>query len=573
MTSRREAINLEGISFNYIRTEIPAVNDANLTIYEGEIFGIMGKTGVGKTTLVRTMNGLIPLSIPGKLQGKVTVMGLDTQKHTRGEITSQVAMVFDDPESQIFGLSVWEDMVMSLELAGLPRDDIRRRVDYALERTRLTGYEDRFPYLLSGGEKQRLVIATALARMTPILILDEPTSELDPIGTDEVFQTIRRLREERTMTIIIVSHKSEKLAEVADRLALMDEGTIKLVAPKEKFFANVDLLTDSGVKSPQVTELGRHLKEKYQKTYGYPTDLEEARRRLKKIIKKPIKKKSPPKKSKHEAVPLVTVKDLHHKYKSDIGDVHALKGVSLDIYPSDFIALVGQNGSGKTTLVKHFNKLLTPTEGSVLVEGDDTRQKNMLDLVPKVAYSFQNPDHQIFQTRVEDEISFGPGNIGFSGLELEEAVDEAIEAVGLVGREEENPFFMGKGERQKVATASIIAMRPKLLVIDEPTTGMDWLTGKSTMEMAEKLNKEGKAIIVITHDMVIVAEYAKRVVAMMQGNVLIDGSPDEVFNKPEVLKESFLEPPQISQLMSEFVEGGAVLTVAEAAQLINSLGE
>ena len=572
MSSRKEAIKLEGITFNYIKTETPAVNNANLTIYEGEIFGIMGKTGVGKTTLVRTMNSLIPLSIPGKLQGKATVMGLDTQKHSRGEITSKVAMVFDDPESQIFGLSIWEDMVMALELAGLPRDDIRRRVDYALERTRLIGYEERFPYLLSGGEKQRLVIATALARMTPILILDEPTSELDPIGTDEVFQTIKRLRDERTMTIVVVSHKSEQLAEVADRLALMDEGTIKLVAPKEEFFANVDLLTDSGVRSPQVTELGRHLKEKYQKTYGYPSDLEEARRRLKKIIKKPIKKSAPIKR-KDETVPLVAVKDLHHKYKSDRGDVHALKGVSLDIYPTDFIGLVGQNGSGKTTLVKHFNNLLKPTEGSVLVEGEDTRQKTMLELVPKVAYSFQNPDHQIFQTKVEDEISFGPNNIGFSGLELEEAVDEAIEAVGLVGREEENPFFMGKGERQKVATASIIAMRPKLLLIDEPTTGMDWLTGKSTMEMAEKLNKEGKAIIVITHDMVIVAEYAKRVVVMKDGNVLIDGPPDEVFNKPEVIKESFIEPPQISQLMNEFVEGGAVLTVAEAAQLINSLEE
>jgi energy-coupling factor transport system ATP-binding protein len=406
--------------------------------------------------------------------------------------------------------------------------------------------------------------------MTPILVLDEPTSELDPIGTDEVFQTIKRLREERTMTIVVVSHKSEQLAEVADRLALMDEGTIKLVASRDEFFANVDLLTDSGVRAPQVTELGRHLKEKYQKSYGYPSDLEEARKRLKKIIKKPIKK-TPLIKSKDEDNPLIVVKDLHHTYKSDIGDVHALKGVDLDIYPSDFIGLVGQNGSGKTTLVKHFNNLLKPTDGSVLVEGEDTRQKTMLELVPKVAYSFQNPDHQIFQTKVEDEVSFGPNNIGFSGLELEEAVDEAIEAVGLVGREEENPFFMGKGERQKVATASIIAMRPKLLVIDEPTTGMDWLTGRSTMEMAEKLNKEGKAIIVITHDMVIVAEYAKRVVVMKDGDVLIDGSPDEVFNNPEVLKESFVEPPQISQLMNEFVEGGAVLTVAEAASLINSL--
>ncbi|UCD73258.1 MAG: ATP-binding cassette domain-containing protein [Candidatus Bathyarchaeota archaeon] len=508
----------------------------------------------------------------GKLEGRAEVMGLDTRKHSRGEITSRVAMVFDDPESQIFGLSVWEDMVMSLELAGLSREEIQKRVDYALERTRLTGYMDRFPYLLSGGEKQRLVIASALARMTPILVLDEPTSELDPIGTTEVFDTIKRLREETAMTIIVVSHKSEQLAQVADRLALMSDGQVKLVAPKKEFFSNVDVLLKSGVRPPQVAELGSQLKEKYQKIYGYPTDLEEARKSLKKIIKKRI---SIPRRAEKmpEADPLIIIKDLQHMYKSESGDVHAIKGVNLEIMPYDFIGLIGQNGAGKTTLVKHFNKLLSATEGNVIVDGDDASRKTMLDLVAKVAYSFQNPDHQIFNTKVEDEISFGPGNLGFSGEELEEAVDEAVEAVGLVGREEENPFFMGKGERQKVATASIIAMRPKLLVIDEPTTGMDWLTGRSTMEMAERLNKEGKAIIVITHDMTIVAEYAKRVIVMMQGNILLDGPPEDVFNQPEVLKKSFIEPPQISQLMSEFVEGKAVLSVREAAEIINTLEE
>lgn len=572
MSSRKEAIKLEGITFSYHKVEIPAISDMNLTIYEGEIFGIMGETGAGKTTTVRTMNGLIPLSVPGKLKGRATILGMDTQKHTRGEITSKVAMVFDDPESQIFGLSVWEDLVMPLELQGLPSEEIKRRIDYALERTRLTGFEDKFPYLLSGGEKQRLVVAGALARMTPILVLDEPTSELDPIGTVEVFDTIKRLREEQRRTIVVVSHEAEALAEVCDRLALIHDGKIQLIAPTAEFFSNVDLLMEAGVRPPQVSELGRFLNTKFQRIYGYPPNLEEARKRLRKVIKKPIKNPIHHEK-KREVEPLVSVRGLTHVYSTEAGDVQALSGVNMDIYPDDYVALIGQNGSGKTTLVKHFSKLLEPTEGSITVDGEDTKKKTIFDLVHKVAYSFQNPDHQIFNTRVDDEIAFGPRNLGFSGAELEETVDEAIEAVGLVGKEEENPFFLGKGERKKVATASIIAMRPKLLVIDEPTTGMDWLTGRGAMELAKKLNSEGKAIIVITHDMRIVAEFAKRVIVMMQGNVLTEGSPEEIFAEPEILKKSYIEPPQIAQLMSEFTEGGAVLSVEEAARLINSLEE
>ena len=274
---------------------------------------------------------------------------------------------------------------------------------------------------------------------------------------------------------------------------------------------------------------------------------------------------------KAEHKPVIIVRDLWHVY---LGGIEALKGVSLEIYPREFIVILGQNGSGKTTLVKHFNGLLKPTRGEVIVYGMDTKTVSIAELAKKVGYVFQNPDHQIFSRTVREEIAFGPKNLKLSEEEIDERVAEAARILKIEEYLDENPFNLSWGLRQRVAIASILSMKPEVLIVDEPTTGQDHKTGREIMEILCKLNKEGITIIVITHDMKLAAEYAQRAIVMKEGHILLDGNIRDVFSKIEVLKEAYLMPPQITQLSLKLRKYGVptALRVEEFIQFLNDMG-
>nr|MDO8043885.1 ATP-binding cassette domain-containing protein [Candidatus Baldrarchaeota archaeon] len=274
---------------------------------------------------------------------------------------------------------------------------------------------------------------------------------------------------------------------------------------------------------------------------------------------------------KAEHKPVIIVRDLWHVYP---GGIEALRGVSLEIYPREFIVILGQNGSGKTTLVKHFNGLLKPTRGEVIVYGMDTKTVSIAELAKKVGYVFQNPDHQIFSRTVREEIAFGPKNLKLSEEEIDERVAEAARILKIEEYLDENPFNLSWGLRQRVAIASILSMKPEVLIVDEPTTGQDHKTGREIMEILCKLNKEGITIIVITHDMKLAAEYAQRAIVMKEGHILLDGNIRDVFSKIEVLKEAYLMPPQITQLSLKLRKYGVptALRVEEFIQFLNDMG-
>lgn len=259
---------------------------------------------------------------------------------------------------------------------------------------------------------------------------------------------------------------------------------------------------------------------------------------------------------------MIDVRDLWYEYRPG---QPVLKGISLSIEAGEYVALIGQNGAGKTTLAKHFNGLYNPSRGQVLVDGQPTNQGTVTQFATKVGYCYQNPDHQIFQSTIEAEVAFGPRNLGLSADEVEERVAEALAAVGLLERRAEEPWFVGKGERQRIAVASVLAMRPKAIVLDEPTTGLDWRGAREMLALVDRLNAAGHTIIVITHDMRLVAEHARRVVALCQGEVLIDAPPAEAFGHPDLLRRTFLKPPQITELALSMGEPPA-LTVAALAQ-------
>jgi energy-coupling factor transport system ATP-binding protein len=243
--------------------------------------------------------------------------------------------------------------------------------------------------------------------------------------------------------------------------------------------------------------------------------------------------------------PIIEVKDLQHIYPSG---THALCGINLSIYKGEFVALIGQNGSGKTTFAKHLNGLLHPTKGSVYVDGKDVSKHRVSEMAHTVGYCFQNPDHQIFCDTVEDEAAYGPKNLGLNKEEIEERVVEALGAVGLMHLKKQSPRYLSRGQRQRVAVAAVISMRPQVMIIDEPTTGQDYRDGLEMLQLIETLNKAGHTVLFITHDMAMVAHFARRTIAFRDGRILLDGDTRSVFSHPEILKGSFLTPPQISVL-------------------------
>lgn len=249
-----------------------------------------------------------------------------------------------------------------------------------------------------------------------------------------------------------------------------------------------------------------------------------------------------------------------------------LQDIDLTIDEGEFVAIIGQNGSGKTTLVKHFDGLLKPQRGIVRIGGEETTELTLAQLASKVGYCFQNPDHQIFHATVEEEIEFGPKHKGVKREEVSQHLEEVLETVGLEGFRDEYPFSLSRGQRQKLAVGSILAMNPPTIIVDEPTTGMDWRDGLAMMQLIEKLNDSGRTIIIITHDMRIVASYADRVVVMKQGRILADGPTRDIFSQPDLLAESYLEPPQITRIAQKLQDYGVpsdLLSVREASRVLS----
>jgi energy-coupling factor transporter ATP-binding protein EcfA2 len=574
-------IKVENFSFHYLtqNPETPALRDITLEVSEGECLAVLGPTGAGKSTLCLAMNGIVPQVLGGTTKGRVLVGGLDTQTEEVATLAQVVGLMFQDPESQLVGMTVEEELFFGAGNYGIPREEIQERIRWALNLLRLHGLERREPATLSGGEKQRVALAAILVMEPQILVLDEPTAELDPIGRSEVYAALQTLKKQVGITILITSHDSEELPNLADRVILMNEGRIVLQGSPEEVFQETKMLIRLGVRPPQVAQFWMGLKKDELATLGpVPISLDRAVEGFRQLIGNCVQivpdtnsQATPERNGRlvtESTDPIIRVKDLWYRYPAG---TLALQGINLDIWPGDYVAIIGQNGSGKTTLVKHFNGLLKPTKGSVLVAGRDTRETGTATLSHRIGYCFQNPDHQIFRPTVRDEVAFGPQNLGFEPERLEKSVKQALEMVGLEGLEGVYPFNMGKGQRQKLALASVIAMQPEVLVVDEPTTGLDWKTGAEVMKLVQMLNQTGHTIIVITHDMELVAQYVPRTVVLQNGNLLMDGPTRYVLSQTDELKKTYLEPPQITLFAQSLKEQGFppnILTVEMALRVV-----
>lgn len=544
------AIELNNVSYRYPRSKKNSISNLTFKIEPGEVVAIMGENGAGKSTLCQIFNGIIPHSMNGILKGDVKIHGIDTISSDIAHLATNVAIVLEDPESQLFTTSVLSEVAFGPENLCLPVEEIRERIKWALEVVRLTGYEDRLPTALSGGQKQRLAIAAGIAMRPSILVLDEATSQLDPVGVVEVLNVVKELNEKYGITIVFATDSSEEVARIADRVIVLDKGRMVAAGTPREIFSNIDLFDKYMIRSPQVSQLAARMLKAKIALPKFPISIEEGKKVLVEVLADHPKdgKKATTTADTINQSPetVIEVKNLDFVYQPL--NVHAVKDVSFDIHKGEFVALIGQNGSGKTTILKNLLGLLKPTTGSVLIAGMDTSNSAVADLARHVGFVLQNPDQQLFAETVEEEISYGPKNLKLDPATIKERVQRSLEVVGLEDKRQEFPPALSKGDRAKVVIASALALDPEVMILDEPTTGQDYRGCHQIMQIADRLHNDGRTVVFVTHYMALVAEYARRVIVLTGGQVLLDGPTKTVFEQPDVVRQACIIPPQITEL-------------------------
>lgn len=561
-------VTIKDLKYRYRDQKRNALDDINLELNEGDFLVIMGPSEAGKSTLAATFNGLVPHFFKGKFKGDVQIFDKNTRDFTVAEMARNVGMVFQDFEAQLFSTNVELEIAFGPENFGVPPAEISRRIDENLKLVGLEQMKNRPPSTLSGGQKQKLAIASVLSMQPRVLVMDEPTTDLDPISKFGVFKIADELRKRDDLTLIVVEHETEEAIH-AGKILLIKEGMPLMYGPAADVLRNVDLMESNGV-----MPLGITLYFKRMNSADLPLTVEEGfetfQRKNWKISSERYQKivEADQARSQAHKEPLITCKGLEHMYPNGF---KALRGVNLEINRGEIVAIVGQNGSGKTTLVKHFNGLFMPTAGEIDVDGKPTRAQGVFELGKKVGYVFQNPDHQIFSDTVFEEVAYSLKLRGADEDLIKQRVAEALEAVGLVGFEKEDPFALTKSGRQRVAVAAVLAAKPDVLILDEPTTGLDYAEQRSMMELVKHLNQEGSTIIFVTHHMWVVAEYAHRVYVVKDGLIMLEGTPREVFAHEEELNNAFLRPPHLVSLSNRL--GKTMLNVDEMVECTLTDGE
>ena len=563
------AIEVRDLVYSYRGCEeTPALRGVSFNVEEGTFLVVTGRTGAGKSTLCLALNGLIPQSFGGRMEGSVRVAGLDSAQADIASLARTVGIVQQNPESQITGLTVAEDVEFGLENLALSIDEIRTRAAAALATVGLSDLSERSPWQLSGGQKQRLAIAAALAFQPRILVLDNPTAELDPVGRADVLRTIARLNREQGITIVLVTQELHEAIPYADRLIVLDEGRVAADGAPASVLQEPARLRRLGVKLPDLIGIASALEACGRWAGPMPLTQDAAEQGIRRMVSAipatSMREPSSPVTSQGDAI--VRFEGVRFGYA---GGAEILQGIDLVIESGAFVAVMGANGAGKTTIAKHLNGLLRPVSGRVLVDGKDTRQHTVAQMAASVGYVFQNPDHQIVCRHLGEELALGPVNCGWSPQRIEAATARVMQLFAFTDRDAD-PFFMGLAERNLVALATSLMMEPRILVLDEPATGADHGVITRLMTRVAELNRQGLTVIMVTHDAALVAEYAQRLVVVKDGRIALDGRPADVFRTGEAMYGCRIAPPPTLELCVRLANLGMPPFVS-ASQAIGAL--
>lgn len=546
--------------------EHTAIDDISLSVKKGDFIGILGHNGSGKSTLAKQLAALLKPS-----GGVIYVGGMDTSKEEQIlDIRKTAGMVFQNPDNQLIGNIVEEDVAFGPENMGIPAEEIEKRVTKALASTGMTAYREASPGALSGGQKQKIAISGVLAMEPECIIFDEPTAMIDPESRKELLEAIYDLKRLKNITVIYITHFLQEVSR-ADYLYVMNQGKITLEGTPEELFktpeklvennlelpfevALIDTLRKRGVQVPEKIYMKQQLLEFLEQDFrkGKATNIilkkqyesKEASDRNEEIFKKVDESKET------ESTKGIILKNISYQYKNQASgeEKYAIKNISLSIEPGEFVAVVGRTGSGKSTLIQHLNGLLQPKSGECFFNGENIWDKkyDLKKLRQKVALCFQYPEYQLFEENVLKDVAFGPKNLGFDRKKCEEKAHHAMQLVGLSEElEKVSPFSLSGGQKRRVALAGILAMEPEYLILDEPVAGMDAPGKKILFDLLHHLNKErGITIVLVSHNMDDVADHADRVLVMEDGQLRMDGRTGKVFARKDELTKMGLGVPQ-----------------------------
>ncbi len=554
----------------------PALIDVSFEIDAGSFVLILGRSGSGKSTLALNLVGIYPDYFGGRNQGRLRINHPDRGLVNRRELESAerfrlINMLFQNPEDQIVTLTVEEEVGFALENYLFEPPEIHRRIDYALDLVGLHGFRQRETLHLSGGEKQRVALAAMLALEPSVLILDEPTSNLDPAGTADVLATIDRVCEKTGLTVMVIEHEVDEVFDRVDTVLLVEEQRVlgpytprDLIDERGLFVRD-----DMGLWIPQAAEVGLELRaagiDLGDRVPLNGTELVEAVETL--DLGFPLHAEpGSPLPSERLGTAVISVNDVSFAYD----ERPVLDGVNLSAFRNELLAIVGQNGSGKSTLATLFNGIMMPDSGSVLVDGVPTSGYDFAQLVKRVAYIFQVPEKQFVRGTVYDEIAHGLRALGLSEAEVNERTIELLETVRLLDRRDASPYVLSHGQKRRLSVAAMVVGKPEVVVLDEPTFGQDYHQAENLMQLLRGLADGGAAVIFITHDMRLVAEYADRAAVLCDGEVAFDGMPSELFADNAVLGRARLKPPSVHEFSGRLLTE-PVLTTAQLSQRIQEV--
>lgn len=542
-------LDVQALTCRYPSAATPALAGVSFTLRPGEMLVLTGPTGAGKSTCCHCLGRVIPTFHPADLSGRILLAGESIAGKEIQHLTAQVGMVFQDFETQLFSTRVFMEVAFGLENLGLPRAEIRDRIARALGQVGLAGCEARDPATLSGGQKQRLVIAAVAALQPSLLVMDEPTTDLDPVGRADVLALTQALRRAGA-GVLFADHDIEELTG-ADRVVVLRDGAVALDLPAREALRQPATCARLGLRPAQVPDFFTRLG-----LPDPPVTVEEGLVCLREQRIALVPRFPAPSSPSGEV--LLEADHLGFAYP---GGCAVLRDASLTIRQGEVIAILGSNGSGKTTLCKLLCGLLTPGEGTMRFRGTQVQRRELARMARHVGYVFQNPDQQLFANTVREEVEFGPRNFALPAEERRARVAQALAAVHLAGQEERNPFLMARGERQRVAVASILATAPEILILDEPTTGLDYAQQREMMAMLMDLRRRGHTIILVTHTLWLAAAYADRAVLLAGGAIIADAPLRQVFADADRLTQAGLRPPPITSLGQAY--GCPALTVEE----------
>ncbi|MBD3227686.1 MAG: ATP-binding cassette domain-containing protein [Candidatus Lokiarchaeota archaeon] len=517
--NRTTLLEISNLSVEYESNQRKVLSNIEFKIEKSEIILITGPTGCGKSTLINSINGIIPNVIEAKVEGDIL---FKSNKINYWDIKKRsingIGTVFQNPESQLFALTVEEDVAFGPENFGLKRSLIQKRVDKSLNITNLENLRSRFTFNLSGGEKQKLAISGILALKPDLILFDEPTSDLDFKGSKAIIKSIYRLAKEGNKGIILIEHKLNDIIDIIDKVYIVENGEIIIKGyPEDVFSKNRSIITNLGIKIPYKFDLKCEANSDNNLNQLNNQNQEDKK--------------------------LLSVSGLTFAYN----ETKLFNNLDLEIIQGEFIALLGKNGSGKTTLAKLLIGLLKPNSGNIFFKGKKLNNKKVQQIASWIGYLFQNPTHQIFKNKVYQELAFGLKNLKYKNEEISKKIEEITQILKLDDLLERDTYTLSRGQAQRVALASVLIIKPELIILDEPTTGQDYRNRKKILDLSSRLNKDGISIILITHDIDLAYEYAQRIIILDAGTIILDGPPREVFKNKKLVQSAGLRIPKVME--------------------------